>query len=146
MIEVRLDLGSDIVSEELPSHPLVRCSRRDTPSLGVVGSRTLMTGLGALLTIMSHVRTVIIALGAQSAGRRRDPLEHAVSTVGISTRSGKRAARRHPLCCVSFAALQIVQVFEEQSPRRLLGIVEFRRATRLLPKHIVDILEGLLEH
>jgi hypothetical protein len=32
MIEVRLDLVSDIVSEELPSHPLMRCRRRDTPS------------------------------------------------------------------------------------------------------------------
>jgi len=76
MIEVRLDLGSDIVSEELPSHPLVRCSRRDTPSLGVVGSRTLMTGLGALPTIMLHALRGIITCSSLAASGNRTEISN----------------------------------------------------------------------
>jgi hypothetical protein len=44
------------------------------------------------------------------------------------------------------APLQVVQVFEEQNPRRPLGIVELSRAARLFPKHVSDVLEGLLEY
>ena len=41
---------------------------------------------------------------------------------------------------------QIVEIFEEQQPGGLLGIVEFRRAAGFFPKHIVDVLEDLFEH
>ena len=42
--------------------------------------------------------------------------------------------------------LEVVEIFQEQYPRSLLGIIELRRAARLLPEHVVDILERLLEH
>ena len=41
--------------------------------------------------------------------------------------------------------LQVVQVLQEQHPRGLLGVVELRGAARLLPQHVVDVLERLLE-
>jgi hypothetical protein len=43
-------------------------------------------------------------------------------------------------------SLQVVQVLEEQQPRRLLGVVELSRHPCVLPKDVVDILERLLEH
>jgi len=43
-------------------------------------------------------------------------------------------------------ALQIVEIFEEQQPRGLLGVIEFGGAAGLFPEHVVDILEGLFEH
>ena len=39
-----------------------------------------------------------------------------------------------------------IEVFQEQQPRRLLGVVEFGGATGLFPEHIVNIFEGLFEH
>ena len=41
--------------------------------------------------------------------------------------------------------LEIVEVLQEQHPRRLLGVVELRRAAGLFPEHVVDVLEYLLE-
>ena len=39
-----------------------------------------------------------------------------------------------------------VQIFEEQEPGVLLGVVELAGATGILPKDVVDVFEGLLEH
>jgi len=45
-----------------------------------------------------------------------------------------------------FVLFQRVEIFQEEQPRSLLGIVEFGGATRLFPENVVDILEGLFEH
>ena len=42
--------------------------------------------------------------------------------------------------------LEVVEILQEQNPRSLLGVIELRRAPRLLPEHVVDVLERLLEH
>ena len=42
--------------------------------------------------------------------------------------------------------LEAVEVFQEQQPGRLLGIVELGRASCLLPQDVVDVLEGLFKH
>ena len=42
--------------------------------------------------------------------------------------------------------LQPVEVFQEQQPRGLLGVVQFGRAAGLFPEDVVDILEGLFKH
>jgi hypothetical protein len=42
--------------------------------------------------------------------------------------------------------LQTVQILEEQKPRRLLGLIQFRTASAFFPKDVVDVFEGLLEH
>ena len=43
-------------------------------------------------------------------------------------------------------ALQRVQVFEEQQPGGLLGVVQFAGAAGILVQDVVDVLEGLFEH
>ena len=47
---------------------------------------------------------------------------------------------------VGAVLFQVVEVFQEQQPRRLLGVVELGRAAGLLPENVVDVLEGLLKH
>ena len=42
--------------------------------------------------------------------------------------------------------LEAVEVFEEEQPGRLLGVVELGRAARLFPEDVVDVFEGLFEH
>ena len=42
--------------------------------------------------------------------------------------------------------LQRVEVFQEEEPGGLLGVVELRGAARLFPENVVDILEGLFKH
>jgi hypothetical protein len=41
---------------------------------------------------------------------------------------------------------KIVEVFQEQQPRRLLGVIEFTGATRLFPKDVIDVSESLFKH
>src|SRR5574340_1674901 len=41
---------------------------------------------------------------------------------------------------------QRVEIFQEQQPRGLLGVVQLGGAARFLPEGVVDILEGLFEH
>ncbi|BDV38084.1 hypothetical protein DSM21852_13370 [Methylocystis bryophila] len=41
---------------------------------------------------------------------------------------------------------EVVEIFEKEQPRRLLGVVELGRAAGLFPQHVVEIFEGLLEH
>ena len=47
---------------------------------------------------------------------------------------------------VGLVLLQTVEVFQEQEPGGLLGVVEFGRAAGLFPEDIVDVLEGLFKH
>jgi hypothetical protein len=42
--------------------------------------------------------------------------------------------------------LEIVEIFEEQNPGGLLGVVQLGGAAGLFPQDVVDVLEGLLEH
>jgi hypothetical protein len=42
--------------------------------------------------------------------------------------------------------LQIVEIFQEQQPGCLLGVVELSSAASFFPKNIVDVFEGLFEH
>ena len=39
-----------------------------------------------------------------------------------------------------------IEVFQEEQPRGLLGVVEFAGATGIFPEDIVDVFEGLFEH
>ena len=47
---------------------------------------------------------------------------------------------------VGLVLLQPVEVFQEQEPGGLLGVVEFGRAAGFFPENVVDVLEGLFEH
>jgi hypothetical protein len=42
--------------------------------------------------------------------------------------------------------LKIVEVFQEQQPGRLLGVIELSGTAGFLSKDVVDIFERLLEH
>jgi len=42
--------------------------------------------------------------------------------------------------------LQPVEVFQEEEPGSLLGVVELAGAAGVLPEDIVDVFESLLEH
>ena len=39
-----------------------------------------------------------------------------------------------------------VEVLEEEEPGSLFGVIEFARAPRVFPEHVVDIFEGKFEH
>ena len=42
--------------------------------------------------------------------------------------------------------LQGVEVFQEQEPGSLLGVVELAGTPGILPEDVVDVFEGLFEH
>jgi hypothetical protein len=42
--------------------------------------------------------------------------------------------------------LEPVEVFQEQEPRGLFGVIQFRGATGLFPEDIVNVFEGLFKH
>ena len=46
----------------------------------------------------------------------------------------------------AFVLLKIVQVFQEEQPGNLLGVIEFRRASSFFPKDILNVFKGLFEH
>ncbi len=45
-----------------------------------------------------------------------------------------------------FFVLQAVEVFQEEEPGRLLGVIEFAGASGVLPKDVIDVFEDLFEH
>ena len=47
---------------------------------------------------------------------------------------------------VGFVLLQRVQVFQEEEPRGLFGVVQLGGTASLLPEDVVDVFEGLFEH
>ena len=47
---------------------------------------------------------------------------------------------------VGLVLLQAVEVFQEQEPGGLLGVVELGGAAGLFPEDVVDVLEGLFKH
>ena len=53
------------------------------------------------------------------------------------------AFQRGFVCPVLF---QAVEIFQEEEPGGLLGVVEFRGATGLFPENVVDVFEGLFKH
>jgi hypothetical protein len=48
--------------------------------------------------------------------------------------------------CAGFVAFEVVEVFEEEQPGGLLGVVEFSGASGFFAEDVVDVFEGLLEH
>ena len=42
--------------------------------------------------------------------------------------------------------LERVEIFQEEQPGGLLGVIEFTRTTRVLPQDVVDVLECLFKH
>jgi hypothetical protein len=42
--------------------------------------------------------------------------------------------------------LEVVEVFQEEEPGGLLGVVQFRRAPGLFPEDVIKVFEGLFEH
>ncbi len=49
------------------------------------------------------------------------------------------------LCFGGFFMLQGVEVFQEEQPGGLLGVVELTGEPSILPKDVVDVFEGLFE-
>ncbi len=49
------------------------------------------------------------------------------------------------LCFGGFFMLQGVEVFQEEQPGGLLGVVELPGAPSILPEDVVDVFEGLFE-
>ena len=47
---------------------------------------------------------------------------------------------------VGLVLLQPVEVFQEQQPGGLLGVVQFGGAAGLFPEDVVDVFEGLFKH
>ena len=47
---------------------------------------------------------------------------------------------------VGLVLLQAVEVFQEEQPGGLLGVVELGGAAGFFPENVVDVLEGLFEH
>ena len=47
---------------------------------------------------------------------------------------------------VGFVLLQRVEVFQEEEPGGLLGIVQLRGAAGLFAEDVVNVLEGLFKH
>jgi hypothetical protein len=45
-----------------------------------------------------------------------------------------------------FLLFHLIEVFEEEEPRGLLGVIQFSRATGLFPENVVYISEGLFKH
>jgi hypothetical protein len=45
-----------------------------------------------------------------------------------------------------YAFIQALEILQKQQPRRLLGIVQLGRASRLFPQHVINILKRLFEH
>lgn len=41
---------------------------------------------------------------------------------------------------------EAVEVFQKEQPRRLLGVIEFGRATGFLAENVVNVSEGLFKH
>jgi hypothetical protein len=50
------------------------------------------------------------------------------------------------LCLGGAVLFEAVEVFQEEEPGCLLGVVELGRATGFLAESVVDVSEGLLEH
>jgi hypothetical protein len=49
--------------------------------------------------------------------------------------------------CVALPlVLQVVEIFEKQDPRSLLGVIDLRGAARFLPQNVIDVFECLFEH
>ncbi len=45
-----------------------------------------------------------------------------------------------------FIVFEGIEVFQEEEPRSLLGVIEFAGAACIFPENIVDIFEGLFKH
>ena len=89
--------------------------------------------------VVAGHRLVVVELAVLALGRGPDfPAILLFEDVGVFLPLQRRF--------VGSVLLQPVQVFQEQQPRGLLGVVQFGRAAGLFPEDVVDVLEGLLKH
>ena len=49
-------------------------------------------------------------------------------------------------CFGGFVGFEGVEIFQEEQPRRLLGVIEFAGAAGVFPEDVIDIFEGLFKH
>jgi len=92
-----------------------------------------------VVQVVAGLRVVVVELSVPIFGRGPGfpaigPLQHEGRT------SCPKALPRPPVL------LQPVEVFQEQQPRGLLGVVQLGGAASLLAKDIVDIPKGLFKH
>ena len=82
---------------------------------------------------------VVVEFAVLALGRR--PV---LPTIGFVEDEGEFPADQGGF--IGQVLLEAVEVFEEEQPGRLLGVVELGRATCLFPEDVVDVFEGLFEH
>jgi hypothetical protein len=89
--------------------------------------------------VVAGYRGVVVELAVLALGR--GPAFPSVGFIEqVSVLPALDLGDRQPLL------FEIVEIFEEQQPRGLLGVVEFGGTARLLAEDIVDISECLFEH
>lgn len=92
---------------------------------------------GDQITSGERVIVVELAIGGFRCGPGRP-------AVGLVDHEAVGSA--HQLRFLGALVLKVVQVFEKQHPRGLLGVVQLGGAAGLFPEHVVDITEGLFKH
>ena len=45
-----------------------------------------------------------------------------------------------------FLALQAIEIFQEEQPGGLLGVIQLAGASGILPQDVIDVLEDLFKH
>ncbi len=88
--------------------------------------------------VVAGLRPVVVDLAVLSPGR--GPLFPAV---GLVEDVGVLLALQRGF--VGLVLLQPVQVFQEEEPRGLLGVVQFGGTAGLFPEDVIDVLEGLFK-
>ncbi len=89
--------------------------------------------------VVAGQRLVVVELAVLALGRGP-----ALPAVGLVEDEGVFLALQ--LGLDGLVLLQAVEVFQEQQPGGLLGVVQLGGAAGLFPEHVVDVFEGLFEH
>jgi len=89
--------------------------------------------------VISRHRFVVVALAVLTP--RRGPRTPAIGTVGNA--SVLPALQRG---LAALVLLKVVEVFQEQQPGSLLGVVKLGRAAGFLPKDVINISKSLFGH
>ncbi len=89
--------------------------------------------------VVAGHRLVVVELAVLAL--RRGP---ALPAVGLVEDEGVFLALERGF--VGLVLLQAVEVFQEEEPGGLLGVVELGGAAGLFPEDVVDVFEGLFEH
>ena len=89
--------------------------------------------------VVASERFVVVNLAALGfRGRQFRPAEGGIEDVGVSS------PLKFGLSC--FIVFECIEVFQEQEPRTLLGVIQFAGASGILVEDVVDVFEGLFEH